>query len=509
MQKNDLITMVGVALLVSLSGAQIRTPQPAGSQTKLRSQRHSIAHVLLLSIDGMHALDLARLTKERSDSALARLSAHGITYTNAHTSFPSNSWPGLLSMVAGGSPNSTGVIFENSYDRSLSPPASDCAKTGTTVIFDSSIDRNPDAIDGGGGIDAEKLPRDPKNGCKPVFPHSFIRVNNIFEVIKQAGGRTAWCDKHPAYEFLNGPSGTGVDDLYTPEVRANRVGKNVQRTEAYDDLKVQALLNQIDGKDHTGATRVGVPAIFGMSFQAVSVAQKLEGNGYLDANGTPSPGLLDALTHTDQSISKMLAALQQHGLMASTLIIVTAKHGDVPIDPTKLKHADLELIPKTVSAIDKNLLAGLEQDGSVAMLWLADQTRTAEVTAALRKIQAEAGIEEIYFGESLKLGFNDPRVDSRVPDIIIQPNAGQIYAKPGSGFIAEHGGMTDADTHVLLLISHPSLGRQEIKAPTQTAQIAPTILKVLGLDPNSLQAVREERTPSLPGFDEKIPWFKY
>ena len=211
-------------------------------------------------------------------------------------------------MVAGGSPNSTGVIFENSYDRSLSPPASDCAKTGTTVIFDSSIDRNPDAIDGGGGIDAEKLPRDPKNGCKPVFPHSFIRVNNIFEVIKQAGGRTAWCDKHPAYEFLNGPSGTGVDDLYTPEVRANRVGKNVQRTEAYDDLKVQALLNQIDGKDHTGAKRVGVPAIFGMSFQAVSVAQKLEGNGYLDANGTPSPGLLDALTHTDQSISKMLAA---------------------------------------------------------------------------------------------------------------------------------------------------------------------------------------------------------
>src|SRR5207237_10439461 len=129
----------------------------------------------------------------------------------------------------------------------------------------------------------------------------------------------------------------------------------------------------------------------------VTIANKIEGNRDLDANGTSSPGLLDASTHTDQSISKMLAALQQHGLMASTLIIVTAKHGDVPIDPTKLKHADLELIPKTVSAIDKNLLAGLEQDGSVAMLWLADQTSTAEVTAALRKIQTDAGIEDIYF----------------------------------------------------------------------------------------------------------------
>ena len=407
MQKSAFIMMVVVGLLPSLATAQTRTPPAARSRTKPNSQQHSIAHVLLLSIDGMHALDLARLTKERSDSALARLSANEITYTNAHTSFPSNSWPGLLSIVTGGSPNSTGVIFENGYDRSLSAPASDCSRIGTTVIFDSSIDRNPDAIDGGGGIDPEKLPRDPKNGCRHVFPHSFIRVNNIFEVIKQSGGRTAWCDKHPAYEFLNGPSGTGVDDLYTPEVHANRVGKNVQKTEAYDDLKVEALLNQIDGKDHTGIKRVGVPAIFGMNFQAVSVAQKLEGNGYLDANGTPSPGLLDAFKHTDQSISKMLAALQQHGLMGSTLIIVTAKHGDVPIDPTRLKIADLELIPKTVSAIDKNLLAGLEQDGSVAMLWLADQTRTAEVTAALRNIQTEAGIQEIYSGESLKLRFND------------------------------------------------------------------------------------------------------
>ena len=493
--------MAVVGLLASQTSAQTRTPSASKSRIKPTSQPHSIAHVLLLSIDGMHALDLARLTKERSDSALARLTSHGITYTNAHTSFPSNSWPGLLSMVTGGSPNSTGVIFENSYDRSLSPPASDCSRTGTAVIFDSSIDKNPDQIDAGGGLDPEKLPRDPKNGCKPVFPHNFIRVNNIFEVINQAGGRTAWSDKHPAYEFLNGPSGTGVDDLYTPEVHANRVGKNVQKTEAYDDSKVEAILNEIDGKDHTGTKSVGVPAIFGMNFQAVSVAQKLEGNGYLDANATPSTGLMEAFTHTDQSIAKMLAALQQKGLMGSTLIIVTAKHGDVPIDPTRLKRADLELIPKTVSSIDKNLVAAVEQDGSVAMLWLADQSRTAEVSAALRKIQTEAGIQEIYSGESLKLRFNDPASDPRVPDIIIQPNSGQIYVEPDSGFIAEHGGMTDADAQVPLLISHPSLTRREIKFPTQTAQIAPTILKALGLDPNSLQAVREEKTPSLPGFE--------
>ena len=125
--------------LASLATAQTRTSPTVKSRTKPNSQPNPIANVLLLSIDGMHALDLARLTKEGSDSALARLSAHGITYTNAHTTFPSNSWPGLLSMVTGGSPNSTAVIFENAYDRSLSSPASDCSKVGTVVIFDSSI----------------------------------------------------------------------------------------------------------------------------------------------------------------------------------------------------------------------------------------------------------------------------------------------------------------------------------------------------------------------------------
>jgi hypothetical protein len=446
----------------------------------------------------MHSLDLANLIKDRPESALAKLSQHALTYSNASTSFPSNSWPGLLSMVSGGSPNVTGVIFENSYDRSLSPPASDCSKIGTTVIFDSSIDRNRDAVDGGGGIDPAKLPRDPKKGCAPVFPHNFIRVNTIFEVIKRSGGRTAWSDKHPAYDFVNGPSGTGVDDLFTPEVRSFRGLKNV---ESYDDLKVAAILNEINGNDHAGTGEVGVPAIFGMNFQAISVAQKTADGGYLDGSGRLSPTLEDALVHMDQSLGKIMARLQERNLLDSTLVVVTAKHGDSPIDPAKLKHANLELIPRTVTAVHEGLLAGLEQDGSVALLWLSDQDRTADVVNALRKIQEEAGIQEIYSGESLKLLFNDPKSDTRVPDIIIQPTPGQIYVDNGSTFIAEHGGNANADRNVPLLIYHPRFSRQEIKFPVQTSQIAPSILKALGLNPLSLDAVRIEKTPLLPGLD--------
>src|SRR5882724_560572 len=195
---------------------------------------HNVKRVLLLSLDGLHALDLANYVKARPNSTLAQLSQHGITYTNARTSLPSNSWPGLLAIVTGGSPLSTGVIFENNYDRSLSPPESKCASLGTAVVFDSSIDNDPNAADGG-GINPQSLPLNPAKHCTPVYPHDYIRVNNIFEVIKQAGGRTAWSDKHPAYEFLNGPSGNGVDDLFTPEIRRTTKARSISKTEAYDD----------------------------------------------------------------------------------------------------------------------------------------------------------------------------------------------------------------------------------------------------------------------------------
>jgi hypothetical protein len=35
----------------------------------------------------------------------------------------------------------------------------------------------------------------------------------------------------------------------------------------------------------------------------------------------------------------------------------------------------------------------------------------------------------------------------------------------------------------------------------ETMQVAPTILSILGLDPNSLQAVQIEGTPVLPGLN--------
>ena len=105
----------------------------------------------------------------------------------------------------------------------------------------------------------------------------------------------------------------------------------------YDSLKVHAMLEEIDGRDHTGRYGVGTPALFGMNFQSVNVAQKSSAGGYRDTQATPGAALLGAVEHVDRSIGRMMAELRRRGIATTTLVIVTAKHGNAPIDRTRLK----------------------------------------------------------------------------------------------------------------------------------------------------------------------------
>src|SRR5262249_12694005 len=120
-----------------------------------------------------------------------------------------------------------------------------------------------------------------------------------------------------------------------------------------DQLKVQAILNEIHGLSHDGTGHPGVPAVFGMNFQAVSVGQKLQKDnkdgscaadtlftgqrgGYKDGAGTPSDVLAYGLQQTDAALASMIKALKDQGLYGSTLFIVSAKHGQSPINPAKV-----------------------------------------------------------------------------------------------------------------------------------------------------------------------------
>jgi hypothetical protein len=500
----------------------------------------TIKHVLLISIDGLHALDVANYVKANEASALDELSEHGVTFANARTPANSDSFPGLLALVTGGSPRSHGLYYDYSYDRSIwAPDNKTCSgKPGTQMIFDESIDKYVNGVSQD-VIDPDSLPRylDSHGHCSPLYPHNAIRTNTLFEVIKaQRRGRTAWADKHPAYDVVNGPSGKGVDELYTPEI--TNVGgvdntTSVVCTARNDALKVKAIVNEIHGLSHDGTKRVGIPTVFGMNFQAVSVGQKLlkdnpdnacasdtdtaingHQGGYLDGEGTPSAVLAYGLRQTDEALRQIIRALKEAGIYDSTLVIVASKHGQSPINPAKLvkpgHFADLVCIVSNCGSVEAARIitdagnncpegpCGWVQDDDIGLIWLPEQSKTRLVADYLNQNAKALYIDEVMSGEGLKLQFPDPLHDSRTPDIIIQPVYGTIYTKPTSNKVTEHGGFSYGDTNVGLIVSNPGLDPKVVKTPVLTSQVAATALKSLGIDPDELQAVRKEGIPVLP-----------
>ena len=554
--------------LASLAGNPLLAPAQ-----QLSGSSSPVQHVLLLSIDGMHAVDFLNCGAGVSGANngqpycpnMASLAATGISYAAASTSKPSDSFPGLTALVTGGSPRTTGVYYDVAYDRSLDAPATTtgngvaagpcnagAAPTGTTTEYEEGIDIDQSKLNGGapgasltdGGIssiDPNKLVRNPAANCAPVYPWNFVRTNSIFGVIHQAGGYTAWTDKHPSYSSVAGQGGT-IDDYYSPEINSTVVPlpgvttpegvscssipdpsqtgswtDSFANIQCYDTLKVNSILNQIHGKTHLGTASAKVPNLFGMNFQVVSVGQKLiesgVSGGYLDAQGTPSAQLVSEIKFVDDSVGQMISALKSAGVWDNTVIIITAKHGQSPIDPNLYKAIPgksnvgttpatllANLLPYSESPLNPTGIGATEDD--VSLLWLAKGGNTASAVATLEQNASAIGLGQIFYGPSLWLNYNVPGLggllDPRTPDIIVTPNVGVTYTT-SSKKQAEHGGFSHDDTNVMLLLSNPSAQPSIVSTPVETAQVAPTILKLLGLDPKALQAVQIEGTPVLPG----------
>jgi hypothetical protein len=467
-------------------------PFVAAPREPAEAASSKVEHVLLLSIAGMHQFDLDRFVKEHPDSALAKLKTRSIAYSATMAPKPSDSFPGVIALMTGGLPKQTGIYYDDVWDRALSPAGSDCSKKGGAAApFDSAIDVDEDKVDT--TIDEKKLPRDPAKGCSPVYPHALMRLNTVFDVAKAAGGRTAWADKHPSYEVLQGPSGKAIDDLYTPEISAGKSDQSVDKSLANDELRVAAVLNQIAGKSSAGGA-ASVPMVFGMNFETLSVAQKYT-TGYADASGKPNADIARALAAIDGDVARLVAALDAAGLTAKTAVIVTSKHGQSPVDVSKKRIVDSKSIKATLG--DALAYATLDD---VGLIWLTDPGKTKGAVAALTAKQKELGIAHIVSGKALAAEFGDPAKDNRVPDIFLDVEHGVIYTKPTATKVAEHGGFTADDRHVALMVAAPGVKAKTVTSAVETRSVAPTVVKLLGLDGKKLDATTKAQAKVLPGF---------
>ena len=316
------ITVNRTTSTLSLALAAISLTGVAAHAQENERHHDKIKHVLLLSVDGMHAVDFKNCAEgipgvnggEPYCPHLAGLKHTGVDYVAASTSRPSDSFPGLMSIVSGATPRTMGVYYDVAYDRSLDAPALTTGNgvaggpcnslrstpTGTTTEYEEGIDLDQTKLNGGAPgarphrRHASSLDSDPKKppprprqqAARLSTPLTSCAPTPSSASSTITGGYTAWADKHPAYSLRRRARAAPVlDDFYAPEINSN-VDRAAQRTKpsfgensscttirdtgslilppgpiasrtssCYDQLKVNAILNQIDGKDHTQARR--------------------------------------------------------------------------------------------------------------------------------------------------------------------------------------------------------------------------------------------------------------
>jgi arylsulfatase A-like enzyme len=261
-----------------------------------------------------------------------------------------------------------------------------------------------------------------------------------------------------------------------------------------------------------------------MNFQAVSTAEKLPTSdgltgGDLPGTTTPGPLLQRALQYTDDQLQAMDNEIQSQGLADSTAIVLSAKHGQSPQDPNQLTRIDDGPIIAGVNAAwaathpGAAALVSAGTDDDAIMWWLSDQSQaaarfvknylwthpaTGNTASGGSRTLAHSGLVKVYASKAAARYFGVPASDPRHPNVWGVVQVGVVYTG-GKGKIAEHGGANPADRHVPLVVDAPGVDHGVFSKPVETTQIAPTIVKLLGLDPDRLQAVQVEGTQVLPG----------
>jgi arylsulfatase A-like enzyme len=182
---------------------------------------------------------------------------------------------------------------------------------------------------------------------------------------------------------------------------------------------------------------------------------------------------------------------------------MAAKHGNSPVDRSTFRGIDPDAtFPALINSVQPGLTAQVTAD-TMALIWLTDHSRANDVADVLRANAAAIGGGTVYVGSEI-----DALVDGemagnpgRHPDIIVEPDQGVDYAAAGSK-LCDHGGLHEQDRHVALVMAGPQVQHGEVTQTVSLRQVAPTILKALGLKTHDLDAVRIEHTQRLPVDDD-------
>jgi hypothetical protein len=190
--------------LLVMSAAVLATASAIAQSNPSDLSRRPIQHVLLISVDGMHAVDFKNCSQGIAgfnDGApycphLTALGSTGLNYVAASTSKPSDSFPGLMTIVTGATPRTVGIYYDVAYDRSLDAPLTTtgnglaggpckagAAPTGTTTEYEEGIDIRPRSTEEHQG------PGSPRAASRPSIPPGWCAIPR--RVVRRCGHGTS------------------------------------------------------------------------------------------------------------------------------------------------------------------------------------------------------------------------------------------------------------------------------------------------------------------------------
>jgi hypothetical protein len=204
-------------------------------------------------------------------------------------------------------------------------------------------------------------------------------------------------------------------------------------------------------------------------------------------------------------------------------VILSAKHGQSPVDASALRRVDDGAIVDAINAAwgaghpHNTQLVSFSVDDDVMLIWLSDRSERAlrfvrdylqdhsapanlisDPKGVFSATVTSSGLARIVTGTAADDLMGARHGDPRAPDVVGIVQHGVVYTGNVKK-ISEHGGDSAEDRDVPLLVSGAGVGHgATVGQPVLTTQIAPTILSLLGLDPRSLQGAQADHTVTLP-----------
>ena len=425
------------ALILILASA----PQGARRAAAAPSPPPRLAdHVIVVMLDGCRPDILRRANAP----VLHALAAAGTTYLRARTIYPSQTRVAFVSLPTGAYPGSHGIV-------------------GGNEVKDAGWQTVPMGDD------------------DPIAAQALVARPTFFEAAT-AAGLTSLYAAMKGYELVGARGATWTingkktlnEAAYKTRYDATAEGSADLAAGYKQSLSRQLLTQTLE------IVRDKRPALVVVNLGSVDYA----GHSF----GPEGSRYREAIEFLDGLVGDLLKALDEMGIRARTTVIVSADHGFTDVDPTRVVAPASDTGGHRLGILSsRGIEHYVSNTGGASMgVYVRDKARIAEAVAALR---AEPWCEAVYCedpkaGCDLSLRSLHDYFPGRSPDLMVDLDDDVALNYPQAG---QHGSLRHEDMAIPLILSGAGVGAGRVEGEARLVDVAPTVLRLLGLPPEGLR----------------------